>query len=142
MTKISFDTGQAAGRGHDQPVTPAVDGLLPPARRSGSTCDLYAPGHQMHYRHQGDAVRSPAKAVREMVSDGPRLTLTLDDGDELHWMHHDADRLTRILELLRGKGVVYQKFHALRVGPYWFNCADESEQPLTCRISSSRARSL
>lgn len=140
MTKISIDTGQAAG--HDHLVIPGVDGLLTPARRGGTTCDLYAPGHQMHYRHQGAAVRSPAQSVREIMADGPCLALPLEDGTDLHWLHHDPERLSRILELLRGKGVVYQEFHALRVGPYWFNCADESDGSLECAISSARPRTV
>jgi hypothetical protein len=134
MTKYSLDTGQA----YDRPAVPVADGLLPPAQRDGTRCDLYAPGHQIHYKHQGDAVHSPAKAVLEVQIDGSLARLDLEDGDQLTWRHHDPERLARILELLRGKCVVYPAFHALRIGPYWFNCATETDEWQECRATGAR----
>jgi hypothetical protein len=105
-------------------------------------CDLYAPGHQIHYKHQGQAVRSPSHSVREMLVDGTHLHLTLHDGSTIHWRHHDPERLTRIAELLPRKGVIYPEFHALRIGPYWFNCATESDDWQDCQLMGSSAASL
>jgi hypothetical protein len=131
MTKFSL----GADHGYDRPHTAGTDGLLPPTQRDATLCDLYAPGHQIHYKHQGDAVRSPSELVRDTLVDGTRLTLLLDDGRELTWRHHDPARLRRILELLRGRCLLYPAFHALRVGPYWFNCAAESDDWQDCRLS-------
>lgn len=130
MTKYTVDQGP------ERTARPTVDDLLPPAQRSGTGCDLYAPGHQIHYRHQGDAVRSPARTVLSALIDGNRVMLVLDEGEELVWRHHDPERLRRILELLRGKCVVYPAHHALRVGPYWFNCATEDDSWQDCRVST------
>jgi hypothetical protein len=96
------------------------------------TCDLYSPGHQMHYRHQGQAVRSPSRVVTNAFVDDTTVVLLLDDGQELRWRHHDPDRLRRMLEALPGKRVIYPEHHALRVGPYWFNCAPEDEDWQDC----------
>ena len=104
----------------------------PPAQREG-TCDLYDPGHQLHYKHQGDAARFPALQVCEALVDGTEVVLVLEDGEELHWRHHDPVRLQRILELVRGRCLAYPKYHTLRVGPYWFNCATESDDFQDCR---------
>jgi len=100
-------------------------------------CDLYAPGHQIHYKHQGEAVRSPSRSVRELLIDGSDIYLTLDDGTGLHWRHHDPDRLTRLAELLRGKCVVYPEHHAMRIGPYWFNCATEADDWQDCSVAGT-----
>lgn len=116
------------------PSPPYGEPLLP-AQRDAS-CDLYSPGHQIHYRHQGDAVRSPSRSVANAILDGTRLTLVLDDATELTWQHHDPVRLRRILELVPSKRVAYPKFHALRVGPYWFNCAPGSELFEGCGLST------
>ena len=115
--------------------SPSSGGPLPPAQRDGS-CDRYSPGHQMHYRHQGDAVRSPSRAATNAILDGTRVTLVMADGTEMAWRHHDPVRLRRILELVPSKRVVYPQFHALRVGPYWFNCAPESEPWRDCGLST------
>lgn len=131
MAKYSIDHND----GSQHETRPSVDELLPPAQRGG-TCDLYAPGHQIHYRHQGDAVRSPACAVLSVLLDGTQLLLALDDGTERVWRHHDPERLRRILELLRGKCVAYPEQHALRVGPYWFNCATQDDGWQDCRVSA------
>jgi hypothetical protein len=101
--------------------------------RDAAACDLYAAGHQIHYTHQGDAVHSPSRRTRDAVVDGTRLTLVLDDGETLRWRHHDPERLERIIELLRGRCVVYREHHAVRVGPYWFNCASEDDAWQDCR---------
>ena len=84
--------------------SPLSGGPLPPAQRDGS-CDLYSPGHQIHYRHQGDAVRSPSRPVAGAILDGTRLTLVLDDDTELTWRHHDPVRLRRVLAEVRRSGV-------------------------------------
>ena len=116
----------------------AVDDGPAPTRRDGGTCDVYAPGHQMHYRHQADAVRSRPVPAVETVVDDTLLILSLPDGRELQWRHHDPERLRRVLESLPGQRVVYPDFHALRVGPYWFNCARESDHWQDCRTSAER----
>ncbi len=133
MTKYSLDPGQAP----DRSTTPLSDALLPPARRGAGGCNLYAPGHQIHYKHQGDAVHSPVRTVHDAQVDGSTVLLILEDGTRLVWWHHDPERLTRILELLRGKCVVYPDHHALRIGPYWFNCATENLTWQECRISTA-----
>jgi hypothetical protein len=97
------------------------------------SCELYAPGHQMHYRHQGEAVRSPSRAVTSALLDDDLVILVLDDASEVRWRHHDRDRLRRALEALPGKHVVYPEHHALRVGPFWFNCAPEDGDWQDCR---------
>jgi len=130
MTKYSSEPGRSHA------VAPAPDDSLPPPQRdSGSACDLYAPGHQIHYKHQGDAVHSRAVQVRENYLDGIVVTLVVEDGRELSWRNHDPDRLRRILELLRHRCVIYPEHHALRVGPYWFNCATETDPWQDCRLS-------
>jgi hypothetical protein len=106
-----------AGAG-DQTTTPV---------RDAGPCDLYAPGHQMHYTHQGRAVRSPATPVSNVIVDGADVTLVLETGGELTWRHHDPSRLRRALDLVPSKRVAYPDHHALRVGPYWFNCAAGSD---------------
>jgi hypothetical protein len=94
-----------------------------PARPDPAGCDLYRPGHQMHYRHQGVALRSPATPARFVSVDGVDLTIELEDGRVLHWRHHDPVRLGRLLDLVPGSRVAHLREHAFRVGPYWFNCA-------------------
>jgi hypothetical protein len=96
-------------------------------------CDLYAAGHQIHYTHQADAVHSASRRTRNAAVDGTTLTLVLDDGETLRWRHHDPARLERIIELLRGRCVVYREQHAVRVGPYWFNCAGDDDEWQDCR---------
>ena len=103
-----------------------ADRTTTPVRDAGP-CDLYAPGHQMHYTHQGRAVRSPATPVGNVIVDGADVTLVLETGRELTWRHHDPARLRRALELVPSRRVAYPDHHALRVGPYWFNCAAGSD---------------
>jgi hypothetical protein len=133
MTKYSTQPSQGLGRPGERTGEP----VLPPAQRDGNACDLYAPGHQIHYKHQGQAVRSPAVQVAELRVDGSLVVVHLEDGRELRWRHHDPDRLSRILELLRGTCTAYPVHHALRVGPYWFNCASETDPWHECRTSRS-----
>jgi hypothetical protein len=137
MTKFSLGTSH----GYDRPRTGGVAGLLPRTQRDVDTCDLYAPGHLIHYKHQGDAVRSPSELVRDTLVDGTGLTLLLDDDRELTWRHHDPERLRRMLELLRGRCLLYPVHHALRVGPYWFNCATPDDAWQDCRLSEAAATS-
>jgi hypothetical protein len=127
MTKSTTGPGPLE-RAADRESTVAA----PPAQREG-TCDLYEPGHLLHYKHQGDAARFPALQVREALVDGTDVILVLEHGDELHWRHHDPVRLQRILELVRGRSLAYPKCHTLRVGPYWFNCAAEGDDFRDCR---------
>jgi hypothetical protein len=118
------------------PRTPVVDRAPYPVDHDGA-CELYGPGHLMHYKHQGDAVRSPSLVVRDIRLDGTLVTLAVDGRAELTWRHHDSERLGRIQELLPGKGVAYPDHHALRIGPYWFNCAPESDDWQDCALSST-----
>ena len=108
----------------------------PPAQLGPSAlCDLYCPGHQIHYKHQAEAADSTPLAVRDTLLDGTLLRLVLEDGDVLRWSNHDPRRLSRILELVHGQGAAYPELHALRIGPYWFNCATESDPWQDCRLS-------
>ena len=136
MTKFS-QSNDAHGGQSDATVG---DGPTPPTLRDGTGCDLYAPGHLIHYKHQGDAVRSSSLAVSNAILDGSRITLVLEDGGELQWRHHDTERLGRILELVPSKRVAYPDFHALRVGPYWFNCATENDDWQDCGLSGTPRR--
>lgn len=97
-------------------------------------CDLYAPGHQMHYIHQGQALRSPSDRARNVIVEGDRVVVVLDTGEQIDYRHHDPDRLSSVLGLFPASRLVYPKFHALRVGPYWFNCAPGDFEP--CRTES------
>jgi hypothetical protein len=128
MTKFSIDS--SPGRSG----APAPAGL-PPLQRDGTGCDLYEPGHLIHYKHQADAVRSPGLPVRDTLVEGTVVTLMIEGDDELVWRHHEPDRLRSILELLHGRGVAYPDSHALRVGPYWFNCATADDQWQDCTLS-------
>ena len=74
---------------------------------------------------------------RDTLVEGTRLTLQLEDGDELTWTNHDPQRMRRILELVHGQGAAYPRFHALRIGPYWFNCATETDLWQECRLSQA-----
>lgn len=110
----------------------ADSGTREPATLAGDTavaCASYAPGHQMHYTHQGQALRSPSRRVHRLMVDGDRVYLLLDDGDEIVWHHHDRARLIEVLGLFPTFQVAYPRFHALRVGPYWFNCAEAGLAP-------------
>jgi hypothetical protein len=131
VTKSSLGTENA----YEQASGQVRQNASPATPRGGATCDLYEPGHQIHYKHQGDAVHSPSRAVRDVLLDGPLIRLTLDDGSQLLWRHHDPERLSRIVELLRGKCVIYPEYHAMRVGPYWFNCATETDDWRDCRVT-------
>ena len=94
-------------------------------------CSSYAPGHQMHYIHQGQALRSPSQQASNVIVEGHRVIIVLEDGSQLDYQHHDPDRLSTVLGLFPTSRVAYPAFHALRVGPYWFNCAPEAFEP--CR---------
>jgi hypothetical protein len=137
MTKNTPGTGPR----HAGAATPVLDGAPLPLQRGGSSCDLYLPGHQIHYTHQGQAVHSPSRVTRDALLEDTLLTLVLDDGESLRWRHHDPERLGRMLELLRSRCVVYEDFHALRVGPYWFNCAREHDEWQDCRRAAARGGS-
>ena len=122
----------------DQWTSLSAGGSLPPVQLDASLlCDLYGPGHQIHYTHQAEAATSPARLVRDTLVEGTRLTLQLEDGDELTWTNHDPQRMRRILELVHGQGAAYPRFHALRIGPYWFNCATETDLWQECRLSQA-----
>jgi hypothetical protein len=132
MTKFSIDSNP--GRSGAPAAT-----SLPPLQRDGTACDLYEPGHLIHYQHQADAVQSAGQPVRDALLEGTAVTLMLEGGEELVWRHHEPERLRSILELLHGRGVAYPAFHALRVGPYWFNCATEDDPWQDCSLSRRAA---
>ncbi len=110
-------------RDHVSPSSVAGGRPVAPTPVDPPACDLYAPGHLMHYRHQGTALRSPSTPARFVAVQGVDLVVELEDGRALHWRHHDPERLERLLDLVPGSRVAYLREHALRVGPYWFNCA-------------------
>ena len=106
-------------------------------RRGAAACDSYAPGHQMHYIHQGQALRSPSLHASNVIVEGTRVIVVLESGEQLDYHHHDTDRLASVLGLFPGTRVVYPKFHALRIGPYWFNCAPGDFDP--CQAGAAPA---
>lgn len=108
-------------------------------RAQGDTCDSYAPGHQVHYIHQGQALRSPSVHARNVIVEGHRVIVLLEDGTQLDYHHHDPERLSSVLGLFPASRMVYPQFHALRVGPYWFNCAPGDFEP--CRPVPEDVRS-
>jgi hypothetical protein len=112
----------------------------PPSPYDGSACGSYAPGHQLHYRQQGGAMRSPARRTRATLVEGTLVRLVLEDGSELRWRHHDPERLSRLLQLVHHTCVVCPEAHALRVGPYWFNCATEDDAWDDCRPAAAGRR--
>jgi hypothetical protein len=123
------------------PTAPTAPVSVPTQRNGGGACDLYSPGHLLHYRHQGDAVLSPAAPVRHAWLEGTDITLLLEAGPELVWRHHDADRVQRVLEAIPTSRVAYPAFHALRVGPYWFNCATAEHEWRDCGlVTAARER--
>lgn len=125
----------------DQWTALSIGSSLPPAQLDASVlCDLYDPGHQIHYKHQAQAATSPPRLVGDTLVEGTRLTLQMVDGDELTWTNHDPQRMSRILELVHGQGAAYPRFHALRIGPYWFNCATENDHWQDCRLSRAAGR--
>jgi hypothetical protein len=130
MAKFSLDP-------HARSLPPA-GALAPPPQRDGNSCNLYSPGHQIHYKHQGEAVRSASRVVTNAIVEDSLVTLILDDRTELRWQHHEPERLERILELVPSKRVAYPDQHALRVGPYWFNCATEATGWQDCRVAARR----
>lgn len=87
-------------------------------------CASHQPGHRMHYIQQGQALRSPSEPARAVSVDGDRVVVVLDSGTELDWRHHDPARLSATLNRFPSSRTAYPRFHALRVGPYWFNCAE------------------
>ncbi|QNN52424.1 hypothetical protein [Nocardioides mesophilus] len=99
------------------------------ARPELLVCESYDPGHQMHYIQQGQALRSPSVRAERLLVDGERVELTLASGELLAWRHHDPERLRSVLGLFPSSRVVYRQFHALRIGPYWFNCATDAFRP-------------
>ena len=132
MTKHAADPRRADA----PPRTPSLEGLLLPNQRDRSAmCDCYAPGHQMHYHHQEKARHTPSVAVTDALVDGVRVSLVLEDERRLEWRHHDPERLIRILEVLRSTCRVHLEQHAVRVGPYWFNCASGSHLWQDCPVS-------
>jgi hypothetical protein len=120
------------------PVTAPEAGSLLAEHGLAETCASYAPGHQMHYVHQGQALRSPSVRASNVIVEGHRVVVVLEGGDQLDYQHHEPDRLGSILGLFPGSRVAYPKFHALRVGPYWFNCAPDEFTP--CRPDAGADR--
>jgi hypothetical protein len=102
-------------------------------------CASYAPGHQMHYIHQGQALRSPSQQASNVIVEGHGVIIVLEDGSQLDYQHHDPDRLSSVLGLFPTSRVAYPEFHALRVGPYWFNCAHDTFEPCRPGIEDSES---
>ena len=120
-----------------EPGRPAGPGAAC-AARDGS-CDLYSPGHQIHYRHQGDAVRSPSRSGRERDPGRHPVTLVLEDDTELRWRHHDPVRLRRILELVPGKRVAYPSSTRCAWVPTGSTARPSPTPWQDCRLSERRA---
>jgi len=108
---------------------PTGRGRRLPAQRESVACESYEPGHQMHYIQQGQALRSPSVRAEGAIVDGDRIVLVLGPSEQFEWRHHDPARLRSILDLFPSSRVVYRTYHALRVGPYWFNCAPQDLHP-------------
>ena len=88
----------------------------------------------MHYIQQGQALRSPSLTARHVALDGERLVVVVPShGEQLDWRHHDPERISDVLGLFPHSRVAYPAFHALRVGPYWFNCAHGVLAPCEAR---------
>ncbi len=117
---------------------PASGRLMDPP--ADEACESYAPGHQMHYQHQGQALRSPSLIARNVIVDGDRVVVILESGEQFDFRHHEPGRLTRVLGSFPTSRVLYPRFHALRVGPYWFNCAPQSFEPCAVTRSSPAAQ--
>ncbi|MGZ5417302.1 MAG: hypothetical protein ACXWDI_09000 [Nocardioides sp.] len=123
----------------------ATTGVRPPERHAlpvgnvdtEEACTSYAPGHQMHYIHQGQALRSPSQQASNVIIEGHGVIIVLEDGSQLDYQHHDPDRLSSVLGLFPTSRVAYPEFHALRVGPYWFNCARDAFEPCRPDIEDS-----
>ena len=96
---------------------PARDALPVGKVDNVEACTSYAPGHQMHYVHQGQALRSPSQQASNVIVDGHRVVI--------------------VLGLFPTSRVAYPEFHALRVGPYWFNCAAGAFEPCRPGIEDS-----
>lgn len=121
-----FTRRTPAERGTTSTMTPpAVAAATPVELR----CESYAPGHQIHYVHQGQALRSPSTPARNVIVDGTRVIVLLEDGTQRDHTFHDPARLERILALFPAARTLYPAFHALRVGPYWFNLGDDELGP-------------
>lgn len=117
--RAAADRGSATTLSPPAPATEPVD----------VHCDSYAPGHQMHYIHQGQALRSPSAPVRNVIVDGTRVVVLLEDGVQHEYAFHDPARLERVLALFPAARTLYPAFHALRVGPYWFNLGVDVAEP-------------
>lgn len=117
-TTAQARSGAATGTGRRQAAQP-----------ESVACESYDPGHQMHYTQQGQALRSPSVRAEGVVVDGDRVVLQLSAGEQLEWRHHDPTQLRSILDLFPTSRVVYRGHHALRVGPYWFNCSPSELRP-------------
>lgn len=119
----SVRNGARDGASRHAPVRPVLGAAAEPS------CESYTPGHQMHYLHQGQALHSPSDAARNVIVDGDRVVVILSTGEQVDYRHHEPRRLTRILSAFPTSRVLYREFHALRVGPYWFNCAPSTFTP-------------
>ena len=123
-----FNRRTPAERGTTTTLTPTA---ASPGAPVDVRCESYAPGHQMHYIHQGQALRSPSTPARNVIVDGTRVIVLLEDGTQLDYAFHDPDRLERVLALFPAARTLYATFHALRVGPYWFNLGEDLLEPCT-----------
>lgn len=121
-----FSRRTPAERGSTSTLTPSAGPSTTPV---DVRCDSYAPGHQMHYIHQGQALRSASIPARNVIVDGTRVIVILEDGVQHDYAFHDPVRLERVLALFPSARTLYPAFHALRVGPYWFNLGDDVPEP-------------
>lgn len=113
-------TAVTATRSPELPV-PRVGAEPVPA--PAVACSSYHPGHQMHYIQQGQALRSRSERAQSVLVDEHRVVVVLESGAQLDWRNHDPERLRAMLDRFPASRVAYPRFHSLRVGPYWFNCA-------------------
>lgn len=121
-----FTRRSSAERGSATTLTSSAADLATP---DDIRCESYAPGHEMHYIQQGQALRSPSRTARNVIVDGTRVIVLLEDGTQHDYRFHDPTRLARILALFPASRALYPAFHALRVGPYWFNLGDDVLAP-------------
>lgn len=121
-----FTRRSSAERGSTTTLTSPAEGS---DTRGDVVCDSYAAGHEMHYIHQGQALRSASVTASNVIVDGIRVIVVLEDGSQRDYTFHDPTRLERILSLFPAVRALYPEFHALRVGPYWFNLGSGELEP-------------